>query len=298
MQNLTPGQRATALFTPMLHTREDLLQGGMTSREVTAAVRAGHLLRPRRNRYARPGIDRTVIEAVRAGGRLTCLSLLQVIGVFVLTNTTLHVQVPRNSSRLPARKADAPHLHWVDEPDAQLLHVSTLHAAVRHAVRCQTPRATVATLDSLTHHGLMTMAELQALFEDLPARFRPLLRLVDSSAASGPETLVRLMLRALGLAYETQVLISGVGYVDFIVDGWLIIECDSREFHEGWGKQQQDRHRDIAAARAGYVTIRPLAADILRSPLSVQAALREIIDVFGGRFAGRGVRRSGKTTWI
>jgi len=106
------------------------------------------------------------------------------------------------------------------------------------------------------------------------------------------------MLRALGLAYETQVLISGVGYVDFIVDGWLIIECDSREFHEGWGKQQQDRHRDIAAARAGYVTIRPLAADILRSPLSVQAALREIIDVFGGRFAGRGVRRSGKTTWI
>ena len=77
---------------------------------------------------------------------------------------------------------------------------------------------------------------------------------------------MRLILRSLGLAVEIQVTIDGVGRVDMVVDGWLIIECDSRAHHEGWDAQQRDRRRDLAAAALGYTTIRPLAEDILLPP--------------------------------
>lgn len=274
-------QRAIALYAPMLYTRDDLRSAGMTPRRITAAVRAGRLIRLRRNTYARPDLDDTVAEAARVGGRVTCLSLLQLLGVFVLASSVLHLQVSRNSSRLGAATKGAPRLHWALESAHEHLHVTSLHAAIMHSVRCQPPRAVVATLDSLLHHRLITLPQLQSLFLALPARFQTLLRLVDPSAESGPETFVRLLLRAMGVSYETQVFIDGVGRVDFVVDGWLIIECDSKEFHEGWAKQKQDRSRDLAAARLGYVTVRPLAADILHRPDAVQRALREVIEVLG-----------------
>ncbi|WP_214443601.1 hypothetical protein, partial [Mycobacterium tuberculosis] len=50
-------------------------------------------------------------------------------------------------------------------------------------------------------------------------------------------------------------------------------------------KQQRDRARDMAAARLGYVTIRPLAADILSDPAGTREALREVLEVLGPRFA-------------
>jgi hypothetical protein len=42
---------------------------------------------------------------------------------------------------------------------------------------------------------------------------------------------MRLLLRALGHRAEVQVRIAGVGRVDLVVDGWLIVECDSRAYH-------------------------------------------------------------------
>ncbi|MGO4489267.1 hypothetical protein [Microbacterium sp. 2RAF4] len=95
---------------------------------------------------------------------------------------------------------------------------------------------------------------------------------------------MRLILRALGVAFETQVFIEGVGRVDFLVEGWLIIECDSREFHEGWAKQVDDRRRDMAAVVQGFVTIRPLAADILRADSTVRQTVAAVIHALGPRF--------------
>lgn len=94
---------------------------------------------------------------------------------------------------------------------------------------------------------------------------------------SGPETLVRLILRGLGCDVDVQVQIPGVGRVDFVVDGWLIIECDSKAHHEGWDAQRRDRRRDIAAAALGYTTIRPLAEDLLYAYDATATAIRAVI---------------------
>ena len=74
---------------------------------------------------------------------------------------------------------------------------------------------------------------------------------------------MRLLLRGLGCHVDVQVAIRGVGRVDLVVDGWLIVECDSKAYHEGWEKQKEDRRRDLAAAARGYTTVRILAEDVL-----------------------------------
>ncbi|MFT4135029.1 DUF559 domain-containing protein [Microbacterium sp.] len=267
-------------------TRADLLAAGMRPRQITIAVREGRLQRLRRDRYLVGSLD-GVDQAVRVGGRLACVSLLAQLGVFVLDDSRLHVHVDHSMSRLRSphdrqraldqRSRRNLDLHWwtLRGDGATLGHVG-LFDAVAQAIRCQPPRAAVATIDSILHLGLMTHAELCDVFGCLPDCYRVLLSLADGIAESGPETLMRLILRQLGLRFQAQVKIPGVGRVDFLVEGWLIIECDSKAHHEGWAKQRQDRRRDLAAAARGYATLRPLAEDIMYDTVLVAQSVRGI----------------------
>lgn len=267
--------------------RVDLHALGMRAHEIRRAVAAGELVRVRRDRYMVGG-GGPVERAVRVGGRLACVSVLALAGVFVLDPRRVHVHLARSASRLRSphdaarslASADRAGLclHWspLREPPEGLAAVG-LHDALRQAVRCQEPRAAVATVDSVLHAGLMTWDEVRDVFSGLPRRYRTILRLADPTAEAGSETFMRLILRQLGLRYETQVVISGVGRVDFLVEGWLIIECDSKAHHEGWEKQRRDRKRDLAAAQLGLVTFRPLAEDLFFAGGDVAAAVRGIV---------------------
>ncbi len=89
-----------------------------------------------------------------------------------------------------------------------------------------------------------------------------------------------LILRAIGCSFDVQVTVSGVGRVDFVVDGWLIIECDSEAFHSSWEQQKRDRRRDQAAAAQGFSTSRPITEDIMWHPDEVRAA---VVGLLAGR---------------
>lgn len=277
------------LLTMLVRSRSELLRAGLTSWLIDREIAAGRLIRLRRDHYvsiSHPDLDR----AVRIGARLSCVTLLALWGVFVFDSSSLHVQVDRRASRLRAaddrakrwRRETQAHqhiiLHWADLcRDAPNRHAVTVFDALRCAVRCQSASHAVATIDSILYLGIMSMAEVRELFALLPDRFAAILAVVDPRSESGTETLVRLMLRQMGVVYDVQCSVEGVGRVDFIVEGWLIIECDSKAHHEGWRKQQEDRRRDIAAAARGYTTIRPLAEDILYRPQELRAALREVL---------------------
>ncbi len=81
-------------------------------------------------------------------------------------------------------------------------------------------------------------------------------------------------MRGLGRAVELQVEFRDVGFVDLVVDGWLVIECDSRSFHSDWKDRLKDYRRDLALAQQGYCVLRLTAEDILYSPENVLAAIR------------------------
>lgn len=271
-----------------VRTRAEML-ATMSRRGLARAVRSGRVVRVRRDRYLDAGSPQEVRDAVRIGGRLACLSLLQLLGVFVCENARLHSHIVRGSSRLRSTDPDVgrlepravrgPVLHWLPltrSDRASTSCVDILDALIQ-AVLCQVPRHAVASIDSALNKGLIRLRDLDDLFDSLPRRFRVLRPLIDGRAQSGPETLVRLMARSLGCRVDLQVRFDGVGFVDLVIDGWLVVECDSKEFHESWEQQAKDRKRDAALAALGYATLRLTAADIMYRPEVVHAALRGLV---------------------
>lgn len=255
-------------------TRAELRGQGMTSRDIAAALHAGHLVRPWKNAYLRSDVDESCRRAVAAGGRLACVSELIRWGVFVLDHSALHIAVVRTSSRLPDHSGVR--RHWTLTSPEGWASVGIVDALVQ-AMVCQPVRAAIATLDSALNLGLIDRDQLHAVLVSLPRRLRIVRRLIDARAESGAKTFMRLILRTLGCAFGVQVVIATVGRVDFVVDGWLIIECDSKAHHASWEQQREDRRRDQAAATLGFATYRPIAEDIFWHAETVVAALRGLL---------------------
>lgn len=261
---------------PAFMTTDGLRGVGVTRRQLRAAVAHGRLLRVRKGRYVRAGLTDDVVDAARLGGRLDCVSLLRRLGVFVHARAPLHLQFDPLASRLPTRPSEVV-AHWRATTAAADHLITDVIEALVQATKCQEPRAAIATLDSAWHRGLVDAHDIAEVFTRLPQKYRRLRSLLDPRSESGPESLMRLILRGLGCRFDVQVSVPRVGRVDFIVDGWLIVECDSEAFHSGWQSQKRDRRRDLAAARLGYTTVRVLAEDVMFDREEVLDALREIL---------------------
>lgn len=208
-----------------------------------------------------PLLPSDVLDAARLGGQLDCVTLLAALGVFVRERPALHVRFRPATSRLPARPDDVV-AHWRDSVQPERRLTADVVEALAQACVCQSWTDAIATLDSAWHLGLIDDAALSEVFARLPHRMQDLRSRLEKRSESGAESIVRLILDDLGASYDVQVSVRGVGRVDFVVDGWLIIECDSEAHHSGWAGQKRDRRRDLAAATLGYTTIRPLAEDI------------------------------------
>ncbi|WP_243226938.1 type IV toxin-antitoxin system AbiEi family antitoxin domain-containing protein [Microbacterium sp. CIAB417] len=264
------------LVSPSYLRTAELRLRGYTRATIRHALDRGDLIRVRRGRYVWGGVHESHLVAARSGGRLDCVSLLGAFGVFVLSADDVHLQFDRTDSRLPRRHRGI-RAHWRESACARADLQADLVEALAQACRCQPPRVAVASLDSALHLGLIDGDDLDRVFDRLPRRYRPLRKLIDARAEAGSETLVRLMLRSMGYRPSLQISLRGVGRVDLLVDGWLIVECDSRAFHGDVAQQIRDRRRDLAAAELGYVTLRILAEDVFHRPDAVRAALGAVL---------------------
>lgn len=263
---------------------QELRSAGASRQQIREAVAAGHLRHARRDVYLSTDVADSVFRAQRIGGRLDCIAALEVMGVYVHEQSRLHVQVdPQHSRlrsprsrrrRLPANKEVAV-VHWrAHRGDA---HTVDPISALVQSFGCQQPRHMVATLDSALFLGVIDADDLAEIFERAPRRYRRLRRLIDGRAESGPETLARLLLRQLGRRIEVQKVIEGVGRVDLVIDGWIVVECDSRAHHSGWKQQEKDRRRDLLLAARGYACIRPTARIIFTEPKVLTDAVRGLL---------------------
>lgn len=267
---------------------------GMTRRELRGALASGVLRRIRRDRYVWDGTPETEERALGAGGRLDCVSLLHDLGVFVQTDDTLHVQIESGASRL-SRADSLVRRHWRSSAAPRGDLCADPVEAIAQAIRCQQPRFAVATLDSAWHLGVVD-AELSEVFALLPARYAVLRPHLDRRAESGPESIARILFRRRGFDVEVQRVIPGVGRVDLVVDGWLIVECDSRAHHSGVAQQVADRRRDLEAAAQGYATLRILAEDILYRPERVLRAVDGLVAARAPQLAPSSSALSADTT--
>jgi len=275
-------QRGGMTANPRLIRTAELRDEYWSRRAIHAAVADGRLVRLRPGAFVVAGVEPDCIDAGRARGRLTGPTELARRGVFVLEQGPLHIHVPSTASRFtpPSRPHRIHRRALLRTPHPNALVVEPLDALL-DAVLAQSPRAALASIDSALHLGVVRMDDLDELFAALPRRYRRLRRLVDPRAESGAESLFRLILRAIGCDYDCQVEIPGVGRVDFLVGGWLIIECDSRAHHADWAAQRNDRRRDLAAAQRGLVTLRVIAEDVFWRADEVAAAVRGLLRARG-----------------
>ena len=210
-----------------------------------------------------PGTDERAVTARRFHGYLTCASAAEVLGYPLQRRPDrVHVAVPlRYSVRSTAtRPTDGVRLHRVRDLSPMTVENVPLVVAAEVVARClvclDEPDA-IAVADAALHRHDVTRADVTELLVGryaISARAR--LAQAEPAARSLIETRLRLCLRRAGFQVECGVLIAGVGEVDHLVEGWLIVETDGYEFHSSPEQFRRDRGRDQAAGAAGYVTVR------------------------------------------
>lgn len=268
---------AGAVLNATFLTPAELARQGLRRHAVARLVAAGRLIRLANGRLVGTDCPAQLVAAGRHRARLDCVSLLALLGVFTGDRRgPMHVQIEAGSSRLPPRDRSVV-AHWRRSESDRNSLAAPLIDALAQACRCQSPPIAIATLDSAWHQGFVNEEGIAAVFQRLPRRFGALRPFLERRAESGSESIVRVMLRVLGAQVEVQVVIPGVGRVDHVVDGWLIVECDSRAHHSDWEQRVRDLRRDVAAAALGYTTIRLIAEDIFRAPDAVKDDLRRVL---------------------
>ena len=110
-------------------------------------------------------------------------------------------------------------------------------------------------VDSALHERRLRATELPMLAAALPAHLREIVLAADGRADSGLESVVRYLLVLAGIDLQVHPVLPGIGEVDLLVGGRLIIETDGKEHHIGEAFAN-DRRRDRAATLAGYRVLR------------------------------------------
>lgn len=234
--------------------RTALLIRGASKREIASAVHGGAVIRLREGVYAVPTADPRVLDAARHGGEVACVSALSAHGIWVLDQPErLHVWLGGKG-----RRHSHPACRCVDHHDAGGAAFVIAHVALAlvQAALCCDDEVFFAAYESAWRKGMLSRTDREWVRRSVPARTRWLVDLARPDADSGLESLLRLRLTRLGVSLQCQVLVVGVGRVDFVAAGVLIIEVDGRENHEGQSLRHKDLVRDAAAAALGYETLR------------------------------------------
>ncbi|MGN6744343.1 MAG: endonuclease domain-containing protein [Amnibacterium sp.] len=165
------------------------------------------------------------------------------------------------------------HVHWTGALPAAAFRTGLVPVLVmlQHLALEVAPEMTVAALDTALRLRLLREVELPALAALLPAHLRAIVAAADRRCESGLESIARFRLQRLGLLVQPQVEIPGLGRVDLLIQGRLILELDGKEYHGG--KFEEDRRRDAVGARQRYRTLRFTWAQVLFDWPTVEAAV-------------------------
>ncbi|MFT2818228.1 endonuclease domain-containing protein [Leifsonia sp. A12D58] len=235
-------------------TRSQLRRLGYSQRAILKAIEIRELWPVGRSWLVHSSAQRQPIRAVAIGGRLAAASALVSYGVWVTYTSGLWVASPQTASRLPLMQLDEHRLWWHERfpvTDDKLWRMS-LRDSLAQFARIGAAEDVIASCDSALNSGLLTREELAEVFNRLPRRIRQLLALVDGKAESGLETLLRLAALAQGWTVDIQVRIVGVGRVDLVIDGWLVIEADGAKWHDDDVSRDEDSRREAELILRGY----------------------------------------------
>jgi very-short-patch-repair endonuclease len=231
-----------------------------------------------------------VIAAVRVGGLVDCVSALAEVGIFAFDTSLTHVRLDHEMSRMRSTRSrfipltdhnrSNLRLHWspLDLSETATNFSVGIEDALGSALRCQQPWHALASIENALHQGVISRYAAERLFETAPGRVQHLRPLIDARAEAGQETVLRMIVLDAGLDCEPQVVIPGVGRVDLVVEGCLVLEADSRQAHDGWEHHLRDRQRDLLLATQHFVSLRPAYQHTMFEPQLVRSSILGLLD--------------------
>lgn len=158
---------------------------------------------------------------------------------------------------MPAQARD--HVrHWsdlhatIDRPRGAV----ALLDALAQVVDCQPEHIVIAVLDSALYTGRLGRDDLGTIESWIGRERRSILQHLDPAAQSGTESIVRTVLRRAGLDVRTQAAFPGVGFVDLLVGGRVVVEVDSEQWHAKPEHQRRDYVRDLELTARGAIVVR------------------------------------------
>lgn len=240
--------------------------------ETTASIR-GSILRAERYRviggwYATARTPKSAVLAMRIGGRMGCVSALQLYGAWCPPDCGLHVVFPSSASgRRSAGREQGLSIvrHWHGRADrtGSAFAVAPIELALAEALECQPNHYLVAILDSILHNHLMSRNRLEVIVRRAPARVHHLLHHLDARSESGTESITRYRLTMSGIATKIQVTLRQKDRLDLEIDDWLAIEIDGRKHHAQEAAFTKDRKRVVRVMREGRLVLQFAYATVI-----------------------------------
>lgn len=219
---------------------------------VAAAVASGRVIRRRRSWLVVADSPRALHAAAALGGRLTCVSAAERLGLWVPHSGGIHVSLRPSAAHLAATDAT---LHWAQGPVPVARtdpHEHPLNMLF-HVARCLPQADAAAVWESALRTGTVD-AEVLARVNWRSTRARALAGIAGALSDSGIETAFVQLMRGAAVPVRQQVWIDGHP-LDGLIGDRLGIQLDGFAHH-----QARDRRRDLRAdARLvlrGYTVLR------------------------------------------
>lgn len=305
---------AWAVTRGHVFTYGEARERGIGEPELRRYLRAGDVVTPRRGAYVlgeawasshdegRLALRTRAVLATRPGSVASHQSALALHGLPTHGVPLGTVDVIGAVRRVRTRPGLRVH-GWTDPGSDQADDLGVVPQVVADGYRCVPVATAIAQvalrsgslaglvpLDRALHDQRCTLADVRAALTGLARlpvheRIRDvLLRSADPSCESVGETRTRVLLEALGLEAQSQVVIvdergSFLGRVDFLVAGRVVVEFDGLVKYDGvqgGAALVAEKAREDALRAAGYVVIRVVWSD-LDTPAEVARRIRRAV---------------------
>jgi very-short-patch-repair endonuclease len=258
--------------------RTDLLRAGVPERALHRSVAEGRTKRVGHGTYALPWAPPEVGLAALFRAHLGCVTACKHWGLPVWEDHDLpHLVVGRHRSfaRRDKRECSQVVVHYTSAPTPARTWVPVAQA-IDQARWCTSPVGQLVIVDAALHVGLLCLGDLQH-FETRDTRRRAWLCRMASGAAESPlETVARVAIVSAGLRVKEQVIVPGVGRVDFVVEDAIAVEVDGWEFHKGRDAFERDRARDRLLLARSVPVMRFTARELRTDPGGVVAQIAAV----------------------
>jgi very-short-patch-repair endonuclease len=233
--------------------RAHAADAGWTRHRITKEVARGSVAVTARFWLHLPTVAPELLQAMRLGGRVTCLSALRTLGLWVPHRAfgKHHLAVHPHSGRSAPGTILHRHVGPVTPPPHAL--IDPIENVLARVATCLARADARAIWDSALNRDIVTTAHLRAVAWTSSVA-RELAMTASAAADSGLESLTIQRLAQCGVVALPQVPILGHP-VDLLIGRTLVVQLDGLAFH-----QAADRRRDNAHDRrlrlAGYTVLR------------------------------------------